>query len=528
MVRIIHDHRKEAIACSVIQTEDAWWNETDGSGGYLVLDIDLFSWDQQPTRLLIESTLTDGVTEFLYEDTASPVSENVSTWHVEVPAKPLHSDSGHEYWVIAESGDYDYKNDLPGIPSAEGPLAAFFRFPATVGDLPPCGDPKVQTMTCGEEDPGLAEARYYPSCIGYGGPFNDPIYVEVRNHNGDPLDVLIPTSLTLIDNHTFECDLDFAGKEIGDFYDVYVYDGCGTEWLSEFKIQIYDPFKNIPIPLPVPWADANDIAVDHSNGNLLILFSNGDVYRFLESEQYMVAQYFCSTLEGCDKIDVSPDGNVVVGGEIGGSITYAASYNSVGNLASVHSLPGSSNGVKEVIGSTMFAYPNHHGVVAFSEPNSVWLGSFAPPSYVLVDSGTTTSQPGIGNLQYEAIVGCEASADAYQVVFLESAPENKAQIFSMNLVYTGIIFDSFGGNQFHLPLDITRDDNNKYFVLDLRTDGSTSIHRFKYNGQNNGKVDNINEFTISGTPLRIEGSDYNGNVFVLHSNGISIFRESEL
>ena len=125
-------HRDEAVAISVTQTPDVWYDENLGSGGKLILDIDSFAWEEQPSTIKIESSVLPSIAEFDFETYASYGGDHYSTWHVEADAGELTSDEGHYFWVIAESEGYDYKNGLPEIPSADGPLAAFFRFDCEV------------------------------------------------------------------------------------------------------------------------------------------------------------------------------------------------------------------------------------------------------------------------------------------------------------------------------------------------------------------------------------------------------------
>ena len=126
-------HIPEAVAASVTQTPDVWYDgDTGNSGGNLILDIDLFGWEYQPSTVKIDSSVLDGIAEFDYDTYAAPGGDHYSTWHVDAAATPLTSDEDHDYWVIAEYGGFDYKNGLPDIPSADGPLAAFFRYECQV------------------------------------------------------------------------------------------------------------------------------------------------------------------------------------------------------------------------------------------------------------------------------------------------------------------------------------------------------------------------------------------------------------
>ena len=120
-------HLAEAITASVNQTPDAWYNETDGSGGDLILDIDLFGWEFQPDSIKVESTILDGIESFDFATNATPGGEHFSTWHVETPADSFTGTEDHDAWIICEYEDFDYKNNAPQLPSPDSPLAAFFR-----------------------------------------------------------------------------------------------------------------------------------------------------------------------------------------------------------------------------------------------------------------------------------------------------------------------------------------------------------------------------------------------------------------
>ena len=168
-------HIPEPVAASVTQTPDVWFDGVD-SGGNLILDIDLFAWEYQPSTVKIESSVLDGIAEFDYGTYASPGGEHYSTWHVEAPSGIFTGIEGHDYWVIAEYGGFDYKNGLPDIPSADGPLAAFFKYDAIVLDESPNLPPECDLQS----DPPLD----------YEGPLPVTITFDANGTDPDPGDVL--------------------------------------------------------------------------------------------------------------------------------------------------------------------------------------------------------------------------------------------------------------------------------------------------------------------------------------------------
>lgn len=123
-------HITEAIACNVNIFPDLYFDGSE-SGGDIIIDVDLFAWEEQPSTIKIESTVTDTVPTFSAETYGMDGGPNVSTYHFEIGSDPFFGTQGHEVWIIAEYNGYDYDNDFPEIPHAEDGLAAFFRY-----DLP--------------------------------------------------------------------------------------------------------------------------------------------------------------------------------------------------------------------------------------------------------------------------------------------------------------------------------------------------------------------------------------------------------
>jgi len=272
-----------------------------------------------------------------------------------------------------------------------------------------------------------------------------------------------------------------------------------------------------------------DLALDSNDGSMVVLFSNGDVLKFYESEIYSTGHYLFTTVEGCDRIDISPDGNIITGGNASGTLTYAATHAPDGELIKVYDFEDPDGGLKEVMGSTATIYENHHCFIApYSVSGYTWLGTFIPPDYHFASWGLAPNQIGSGHLYYDLILGAVTSSNSWWVYILEDDPEFHVERYNITLNYQDVTFGGYGNGagNFHDPIDIARDKYNYYYVLDRHQDGTTRIKRFDQLGGTKGQVNCEN--TISGDPLRIEGSDYNGNIFVLHSEGLSIFFENEL
>jgi hypothetical protein len=131
----------------------------------------------------------------------------------------------------------------------------------------------------------------------------------------------------------------------------------------------------------------------------------------------------------------------------------------------------------------------------------------------------------------DLVRGCERAeySEGY-VYYVEAGPEFSVERYNeAGFTFGGV---AWGGTQtdymdgFNDPKDITRDNNNDFYVLDFSSSGFAIVKKYDNLGAPIGLFGNA--LTISGDPLRIEGSDHNGNIFVLHTDGISIFFPEEM
>jgi len=124
----------EAQACSVEVTDDIWYVDDDDNGGSLILDMDIFAWETDTGmpadyNIIIESTVTSSPTQFDAGTIGTSGGDNISTYHVEIPADDIKGVTGNEFWVIVQCEDRDYSNDFgtPNLAEA-APLSAYFRY----------------------------------------------------------------------------------------------------------------------------------------------------------------------------------------------------------------------------------------------------------------------------------------------------------------------------------------------------------------------------------------------------------------
>lgn len=644
-------HRKEAIAASVSVTEDIWFDGVK-SGGDLILDFDLYAWEQQPDIVKIESTVLDGIAEFDASEIGEVVNENVSSYHLQVPSGEINTLEGHEFWIIAESLSYDYSNDLGGFPYPAGPLASFYRFPLSISTGPINQPPVITeiyddimgqgsgyqthipdetfmpvtyTVDFYDLDMDLCSVKWYCTVIdvaineiedevgdsehcpidwitpdfGHGewdlyarvddgyDHVQSKIMVTVNNPPNvdgvfgeseiptvftgaysvvatdlDTTDTLefdwtvmlvggdeITDGVTIIDDGEIEVDWAVVGASDLDEYsiDCDIYDGY--EMVSAETLIVtttdYVPLFNIPLR---EGFNACDLAVDHSNGDLLILYAeDGAVYKYTEDGYYQDGYEFVLTFEpGMDFIDIAPNGCFIVGGEFESGSDKAKFYNSDGTLIGVSGSEMYESHGNDVIAFTGHTYTNMLGNSSFT-PQSTYMRwrFYEPPNYTIYNYGNLYRGCSPNTFVYAHVRGAECGNISMNWVYyiegggyywdLEPQPHQwvLCDEFRVQRVWReseGVLVNdpdvSWGGIQsdgmdgFNDPKDITRDSDNDFYILDILSTGEPLIKKYTELGVEIGAFGDST--AIAGTPLRIEGSDYEGThgnlMFVLHGS----------
>ena len=120
----------EPIGCRPDVIPNLYYENSGSWGGMLKAEIDVWSWEYQPSTLTIESNILFLPCE--YDLSVLPPiggGEHYSTYYIEIPATNIISTGGNEFWVILEQSAYDYTCDLtPPAGAPDAPLAAFFRY----------------------------------------------------------------------------------------------------------------------------------------------------------------------------------------------------------------------------------------------------------------------------------------------------------------------------------------------------------------------------------------------------------------
>jgi hypothetical protein len=564
-------HVPEALACNATQTPDVWYNSTDGSGGDLILDIDLFAWDEQPSIVKIESSVLDGIKEFDFDTYAGTGGENYSTWHVEAAAKPLTSAENHYYWVIAEYDGYDYSNGFDSIPHADGPLAAFFRYgvevlPGTSGNEPPVCDLQVVTaLPANGWDVGVPVEF---DASGSTDPDGDDLLLQYEwDFDGDSVfgDTFEGTAVNPTHIYTNNYDGQVAVK---------VTDPDGGESICYADIQVIThQSKNIPVD-DLPFA--RDIAIDHTNGDIAIIYSDGvpgtgspsdQIWRVSRSDWFQNASPIVTDIywgsPDAFAIDMAPNQYMILATNHIAGVQNEQAYGPDGSWLWCVQQGGS-----DLVDVAGFCAGDFLNSLAYSKG---WTSPF-PEEYDLIRHPYIPDDPvngpyywvpnweqylpdswyGIDQIHSSFVVAMETDGVGNYVWYLEDDPEYYASRWEVihpnesvawgQLVYSGAYFgtgaQSDADDTWNHSKDMTRDDQDRFFVLDELSDGTPRVKMWSVDGATTTPMGGFgNSTSIMGDPLRIEGSDWSGEVVVLHVDDtdplnpvymISVFLPSEM
>lgn len=529
----------EAVGLSVTITPDIYFTSPSDRGGDLILDVSVFDWDSKLSagvmedyKLIIESTVLD----FPYYATSSDMTptgagENYFTYHLEIAADNVVGTQNNELWIIVENQNLDYTNTYNVPNSADkDKLVAMFRYDLYVSPVaynkPPICDLKVVTPM---PVVGWSPQNVVFDATGTKDPDSGDVLTYNWDFDGDEIYGENPDDLYSGPSNypTYSYSSHYSGK-----VNLKVTDLKGEYDICSVAVNVTaHKSKNIPLRSGVT---PRDLGVDHGDGDLLILYSDGQVWRYLASAYYQTGSHFYTVPTTAEFIDVNLNGDSIVAGNRTGTSPYGRSFSSTGTGLTTLSSSYCTVVTDVAAITTNVGYSGWHVVISSAQPlgyaNSIVYSRYTPPNYVLGMNSIHSNSWGIGNLHQNGMQAFEYSNSSMDRMWhLETAPERRVEAYTTSLTYAGFYIGgsaSDGMSGFNNPLDITRDNNNNVYVLDLISTGIPRVKKYTANLLSVGFFGNAT--TISGTPLRIDGSDFNGNIFVLHTNGLSIFFPSEI
>ena len=162
----------------------------------------------------------------------------------------------------------------------------------------------------------------------------------------------------------------------------------------------------------------------------------------------------------------------------------------------------------------------------YPPPTYPIVQGFDGPVYFIGDPKT------ISTFDAATVTGGEGDADGVSVWWIQTGActATKWDVTMDFWTYKNVAFGTFntpgdGDSLLNNPIDITRNKSNQYFIMDHLSTGAYRIKGFTYSGTTTTPITsfmNPSDYS-SGTPIRIDGSDYDNHVTVLIVNGTNSY-----
>lgn len=522
----------EAVALSVDVYPDLWYADSDNFGGDFEADISLWDWGYGPSTIYVETVLHSATEQFDPALTLVGGGDNYSTYHVEFEVDSIPDSGYQDYWVIAEYDAHTYTQKYPA-PAPDATLAAFFRNDIYVNSGWVNQDPVCDLQLISPAMPYEgwapmvefdASGSYDPDgwIVSYEWDFDgDGVF-------GDPYDA-----------GTDENPTKYFGEDYTGYVCVRVTDDMDweTECCVEVDITAY-PTRNINITNGT--YAATDLAIDPNDGDILVYYPmSGQVRRYYRDEFYQnFTTYTVLFHTAAQWIDCTFTGYF--------ELAYYQSnymrmyyYNNNGTQIYSHGHYWTTlDGLLDVTGSPdAGSWPGALGCYMISD--QYWSYGYivgnvryssAMPGYQfttgMFPSGGGSSPTTLNGL---LVRGGEADISGNSVWWVEETECTAIKMAINNFGYQNTMFGQWMGpndadNRLYSPKDITRDDENTFYILDELSTGDYVIKGFTVSGTSTTHIDS---FGTSGDfayePIRIEGSDYDGLLAVLQIDGSSTY-----
>jgi len=551
----------EAIAVNVDITEDVWYLNDLYSGGEIIAEFSIFDWNSEVNglgimedyQIIIESTVLSAP-YILSEEEMTPVATaaNFCTYQIQIPADNVMHADDNDLWILVEYDDANYYNYayVPNYTDNE-PLTAYFREPLPVSDTAINEDPVCDFII----DPVPLFEDLSPVVV---------TFDATGTYDPDPLDTLTYEWDFNGDGNyhegpgdSYEGDPDhpthayYLGDDLVGDVSLRVRDGNTGEAICTLPVNItVHPSKNLDLR---SGRVARDIAIDHTNGDLLVAYDDNSIWKYPRSNFFQSGGIFINTGTpypmSPEMLDMNAEQYTMVGGLY---FTYTSSmiYKPDGTYETmIFYLLWQSTACDIIAMGTQGDMDNDlcfmHGYsqtgikhnIARRHPNENYF-SFGNHDY----SFSEIYYDGYDKIYYDYIVGCESDMNDDYIWVLEDA-DLYASRWELTTAPNDLIYgDAYFGtgeqtdddDGFYFPRDITRDDQNRLYVLDRLSDDEPRVKIWTVEGDVTTSVGSFGDSTeIIGMPQRIEGSNWEGRVVVLSEEGpgnqhISVFHTIEM
>ena len=343
--------------------------------------------------------------------------------------------------------------------------------------------------------------------------------------------------------------------------------GTNTTSYFTFDIAVDDEapqqggMKNIPLRTNV---EALDVGINHSNDDCFILYDDDQIWKHTSTDGYATGTYLCTVACVNPSYDFHPlmmDVNAL--GVIGLghntptlTVCWTWRYQVDGTYMNEGGLIGACT-QRWMSDITFFGNSGTYANYQCLLPGGFWSGSsyrnwwyiWGPPNYnthspgvgVWCSNYTGTGLTGIDRVNVTAL---DTDQNGQNLWVLEGATEDHCTMWELTppggfpyLNYANSYIPSAADTSHWFdPVDLTRDDANRLLLLDENSgQGIISVWTGSSSGGSYiGEVGNPS--TISEQPRRIDGSDFDGKVFVIHGDTfgptdgylMSIFLPTEL
>jgi hypothetical protein len=516
-------NRPEAWRADVTEVSNTLWNDGSSGGGSLSLSIDVYDWfNPELNTMTVESP-----NNF---DPVGPIGPSgggvgYSTFEVDITnATPQQQDS-IDLLITVNCEEEGYGGFLPGKT-----VAAYFLHTATVGENN-CANFSVT----GAIPPTAAAGTKYIGFTVQGINFQDGPNLAVDIVDG-PTVLASGESVMWVNSTTITCDLDFCAVKQGG-HDLRVTNGCDPISYGSMAYTVTsDPLKNMNLR---PGHVVRDLGVRaftalgvDPSGEPYVLFDDGQLWIY--NADYSSGTYKITNIL-LDFIDVTNPNEATMGDSTGDSqYIYMPDTNSfftagyAGSMMDVTAcLPPGGLGDRHY-------YWQNAGTYILSSRRTVGAHGGNIAGFYIVGTG-----PGLVNLSaFRALHTSHTNSDPYYTMWcyaLEGPPEYAIERYdyyatggSHSCAFDKTICGSKGDghNQLNDPKDISGDADDNIYVLDIYSTSQPVVKVYDKDG--NYLCEFGDSVSISGTPLRLDVDEGDGEVHVAHTKGVSVFRKCEI